>query len=104
MLQCIDAVEQNIERDNREKSSECLYAYAHTRVIIKDMRVNKIYGTIDDNNKVVILGVLRSNAQCGYANGEFIHPTYRCIFANLADGKTMKLIKKWNDHLVELSE
>lgn len=100
MLQCIGAVEQHMDAENRCDVNERLY----TRVIIKDLQMNKIYGTIDDNNKVVILGVLRSNAQCGYANGEFIHPTYRCIFASLVDGGIVKIIKKWNDYLVEMDE
>ena len=66
--------------------------------------MNKIYGTIDDNNKVVILGVLQSNAQCGYANGVFIHPTHRCIFDNPVNGGIVKMIKRWDDYLVEMND
>ncbi len=95
MLQCIEYAVQNEEGLNRG---------SYTRVIIKDLQLNKIYGTIDDNNKVVILGVLRSNAQCGYANGIFVHPTHRCIFVNPVNGGTVKIIKKWDDYLVEMDD
>jgi hypothetical protein len=78
----------------------------HERVLIKDLQVNKIYGRIDDNDndEVVILGVLQSNSQCGYADGMMINPTHRCIFISPADGKTVKFVKRWNDHLIQIDE
>ena len=100
MLQCIKPTVQNVERDNVTIINNPSYE----RVIIKDLQTNKIYGTIDDNAKVVILGVLRSNSQCGYADGMMVEPTHRCMFTSLIDGKTVKLIKRWDDHLVELNE
>jgi hypothetical protein len=100
MLECIKTTPQNVERDNRERLNNQCYE----RVLIKNLQINTIYGTIDDNDKVVILGVLQSNAQCGYADGIMINPTHRCIFTSLKDGKTVKIIKRWNDHLVELTE
>jgi len=102
MLQCIeeDAITRTEDKNNNEHATR---DNTYARVLIKDLQVNKIYGRIDDNDKVVILGVLQSNAQCGYADGIMINPTHRCIFISLTDGKTVKLIKRWNDHLVELN-
>jgi len=102
MLQC--AEELNYLAEDKNERATCDHSY--TRVLIKDLQANKIYGRIDvnDNDKVVILGVLQSNAQCGYADGIMINPTHRCIFTSLDDGKTVKIIKRWNDHLFELKQ
>ena len=101
MLQCIEE-EINDRAEDKNVRTTCDHSY--TRVLIKDLQANKIYGRIDDNDKVDILGVLQSNARCGYADEKMVHPTHRCIFISLPDGKTVKIIKRWYDHLVELNE
>lgn len=100
MLQCIEEGSMQAEDKNAHAKRDHMY----TRVLIKHLQVNKIYGRIDNNDEVVILGVLRSNAQCGYADGMMINPTHRCIFTSLVDGKTVKFVKRWNDYLVEIDE
>jgi hypothetical protein len=100
MLQCI---KEDITPPE-DKNAHAKRDHTCARVIIKDLQINKIYGRIDDNDNVVILGVLRSNAQCGYADGMMINPTHRCIFISLVDGKTVKFVKRWNDYLVEIDE
>lgn len=102
MLQCIE--EDKWVNRTEDKTERTICDHEYIRVLIKDLQTNKIYGTIDDNNKVIILGVLQSNARCGYADWKMINPTHRCIFTSLTDGKTVKIIKRWNDHLVELRE
>jgi len=106
MLQCIEDEELVHLAEYKNKNARITCYHTYTRVLIKDLQANKIYGRIDDNDndKVVILGVLQSNAQCGYADGIMINPTHRCIFISLDDGKTVKIIKRWNDHLFELNE
>jgi len=101
MLQCI---EEDIKPPEDKNKHDKRDHDTHARVLIKDLQINKIYGRIDDNDEVVILGVLRSNAQCGYADGMMINPTHRCIFISLTDGKTVKIVKRWNDYLVEIDE
>ncbi len=104
MLQCI---EEDIKPPEDKNKHDCITSCeheTHTCVLIKNLQINKIYGRIDDNDEVVILGVLRSNAQCGYADGMMINPTHRCIFISLSDGKTVKIVKRWNDYLVEIYE
>jgi hypothetical protein len=99
MLQCAEELNHQAE-DKIEHTSR---DHPYERVLIKDLQVNKIYGRIDDNDKVDILGVLQSNAQCGYADEKMVHPTHRCIFISLSDGKTVKFVKRWYDHLIELN-
>ena len=106
----ISIEEEDLINRAEDNNAHTTCEHSYERVLIKDLQVNKIYGRIDnndndnDNGKLVILGVLQSNAQCGYADGMMINPTHRCIFISLDDGKTVKLIKRWNDHLVELNE
>lgn len=102
MLQCVEEDIIPVEANN--KNAHIIREDMHERVLIKHLQVNKIYGKIDDNDEVVILGVLQSNSQCGYADGMMINPTHRCIFISPVDGKTVKIIKRWNDYLVELTE
>lgn len=103
MLQCIE--EELIHR-REDRIARTTRDHMYENVLIKELQVNKIYGRIDDNDndKLVILGVLQSNAQCGYADGIMINPTHRCIFISLTDGKSVKIVKRWNDYLVELKE
>jgi hypothetical protein len=103
MLQCAEEEEINRAEDKTNALIAAHDLHTNTRVLIKDLQINKIYGRIDDNDNVVILGVLRSNAQCGYADGMMINPTHRCIFTSLDDGNTVKFVKRWNDYLVELN-
>ena len=60
-------------------------------IITSDLEIGEVYWLMQENDEHIVLGILESKAQCGYANGG---KSFRLYFNN-HEIKT-KYVKAWN--------
>ena len=69
----------------------------YNKIITSDLEIGEVYGLMQENNELIVLGILESKAQCGYANGG---KSFRIYFNN--NEIKSKYVKAWNYPFIKL--